>query len=95
MMIPVQRVNRQLLKPLPGRLISVLVAVGCLVILWGSVLKQDAPSHAVATLLLITTALSSFHAFGWRSKYQLERWLLSPVGSLVLIATIVYLQYFR
>lgn len=83
--------QRKLLKPLPGRFLSALIAITCLVFLWASVLSQHAPSHGVATLLLITTGLSSFHAFGWQPKYNAERWILSPVGSLGLVAVIVFI----
>lgn len=85
--------EKKWLQPLPGRLFSVAVAIGCVALLWTSVLNHQAPSHGVATLLLITSALSSFHAFGWRPKYVLERWVLSPVGSCVLLLLTATLHF--
>ncbi len=84
--------KKKLLKPLPGRFFSAVISIGCLAILWTSVLNHHAPSHGVAMMLLITSGFSSFHAFGWRAKYHWERWLLSPVGSmgLILITLILF-----
>lgn len=83
--------NNKLLAPLPGRWLSVLIAVGCLFLLWWSVLNQKDISHSVAIMLLITCAFSSFHAFGWKARYSAERWLLSPIGSAILMALTVLL----
>ncbi len=83
--------NNELLTPLPGRWLSAVIALGCLFLLWWCVLNLQQLSHGVAAMLLITSALSSFHAFGWKSRYVGERWLFSPVGSFVLIALTVLL----
>lgn len=85
--------DKTLLKPFPGRLFSIVIAISCLILLWSSVFNHNVPSHGVATLLLVTSGLSSFHAFGWRPKYLWERWLLSPIGSLLLIAITAFLHF--
>jgi|GEM_PF-4866796 len=78
--------KRELLTPLPGRWASALIIAICLGFLWWVVLARQPMNHLAVMLAILTCALSSFHVLGWRPQYQLERYLLSPIGSLILLA---------